>query len=111
MSIAATNQSESGTRCSGRAQQAQKLRDGVRFADTSVRAGNEEAHATCRAKPGCSASIVFNIERKIFAPSALPSRASHARSGCGINPNTLRSRLQTPAMFSIDPFGFAFGTI
>src|SRR5438874_5774669 len=69
------------------------------------------AHATCLTRSGRFverlARIVSIIDRKIFAPSALPSRASHARSGCGIKPKTFRSRLQTPAMFSIEPFGFA----
>ena len=38
-------------------------------------------------------------------PSALPSAVSHARSGCGINPTTLRASLQMPAMLLSDPFG------
>src|SRR5438270_860270 len=57
------------------------------------------------------AFIVCIIERKIFAPSALPSFSSQARSGCGIKPKTFRSRFEIPAMFSIEPFGFASGTM
>ena len=38
-------------------------------------------------------------------PSALPSADSHARSGCGIRPTTLRVALQMPAMLWSDPFG------
>src|SRR5215468_2131285 len=73
------------------------------------------SHATCFMRSGAfverRARIVSIIDRKILAPSALPSRASDARSGCGIKPKTFRSRLQIPAMFSIEPFGFASGTI
>jgi len=50
------------------------------------------------------------IDRKITNPSSDPSRASLARSGCGINPITLRSRLQIPAMLASEPFGFAAGS-
>jgi hypothetical protein len=57
-----------------------------------------------------AARIVSIIETKIFAPSVLPSCGSEARSGCGIKPKTFRSRLQIPAMFWIEPFGFASGT-
>src|SRR5882724_8240014 len=73
-----------------------------------------ERQATCLVRSAALterlAQIVFIIERKIFAPSALPSRESEARSGCGIKPKTFRSRLQIPAMFSIEPFGFASET-
>src|SRR5207302_3208003 len=47
------------------------------------------------------------MERKIFAPSAEPSRLSLQRSGCGIIPRTLRPGLQIPAMLSSDPLGLA----
>src|SRR4029453_10576165 len=74
-----------------------------------------ESHATCLMRSAAlverAARIVSIIERKIFAPSALPRWASEARSGCGIKPKTFRSRLQIPAMFWIEPFGFASGTI
>ena len=40
-------------------------------------------------------------------PSALPSAGSHARSGCGIRPTTLRRSLQMPAMLCSEPFGLA----
>src|SRR5260370_27278870 len=46
------------------------------------------------------------IDLKTPKPSALPSSASEQRSGCGIMPRTLRSRLQMPAMLRADPFGF-----
>src|SRR5450759_1035188 len=46
-------------------------------------------------------------ERKITSPSADPSAASTARSGCGISPTTLRSRLHMPAIFASEPFGLA----
>ena len=38
-------------------------------------------------------------------PSDDPSNGSHARSGCGIIPSTLRRSLTMPAMSCIDPFG------
>ena len=46
-------------------------------------------------------------DSKITRPSALPSSGSHARSGCGIMPTTLRASLQMPAIAFTDPFGFA----
>src|ERR1700677_1078138 len=49
------------------------------------------------------------IELRITRPSTDPSPASMARSGCGIMPSTLRSRLQIPAIPAIDPFGLASG--
>ena len=42
---------------------------------------------------------------KITKPSAEPSADSTARSGCGIRPATLRSRLQMPAMLWSEPLG------
>ena len=36
-----------------------------------------------------------------------PTCYLEARSGCGIRPTTLCSRLHTPAMFASEPFGFA----
>src|SRR5260370_1308053 len=44
-------------------------------------------------------------DRKITRPSAEPSANSTARSGCGIRPATLRSRLQMPAMLWSEPLG------
>src|SRR5437773_12105137 len=74
-----------------------------------------ESHATCLMRSDGLvervARIVSIIERKIFAPSVLPRCAAQARSGWGIKPKTFRSRLQIPAMFWIEPFGFASGTI
>src|SRR4029079_5825365 len=47
------------------------------------------------------------IDLTTASPSALPRRASEHRSGWGIMPRTLRSRLQMPAMLRAEPFGFA----
>src|SRR5204862_7544067 len=44
-------------------------------------------------------------------PSALPRTGSHARSGCGISPTTLRPGLQMPAMLLTLPFGFRASVI
>ncbi len=44
---------------------------------------------------------------RILRPSAEPSAASEARSGCGIRPTTLRAALQTPAMARALPFTLA----
>src|SRR6266513_1932684 len=108
-------------------------RYGVRFCDSAVKISTPEhclprlretgqvlsdfllggkSHATClmRSTVEGVARIVSIIERKIFAPSALPRCASEARSGCGIKPKTFRARLQIPAMLWIEPFGFASGT-
>jgi hypothetical protein len=38
-------------------------------------------------------------------------RDSEALSGCGINPKQFLSKLHTPAILSIDPFGFEVGRI
>src|SRR5215475_3579985 len=112
--VSATDRFHPGTGRARCLQQVQKPRGGVRLAHTRVRPGDEETHATCFTGSDFSvarfALIVSTIDRKIFAPSMLPSRASDARSGCGMSPNTFRSRLQIPAMFSIEPFGFASGT-
>src|SRR5262249_12829548 len=45
------------------------------------------------------------IDLKTTRPSAESSAPSIARSGCGIRPPTLRSRLQIPAMLCIEPLG------
>src|SRR5258707_5383214 len=54
---------------------------------------------------------IFEIEavseRKISRPSLEPSISSQARSGWGIMPRTLRSRLQMPAIFEREPLGLA----
>ena len=56
-----------------------------RLAYTRIRPGDKEAHATCftRSDPPVArfALMVCTMDRKIFAPSMLPSRASDARSG------------------------------
>ena len=47
-------------------------------------------------------------ERATTRPVGAAERPrSHARSGCGIRPTTLRAALQMPAMLSIEPFGLA----
>src|SRR5262249_21677884 len=51
--------------------------------------------------------IDCTADSRITSPSVLPSGDSHARSGCGISPTTLRASLQRPAMPLIDPFGLA----
>src|SRR5213079_1405857 len=107
----ATNRLHSGAACAGRTQQTQELGRGGCLAHPGVCPGNEKAHATCFARSDVVrfALIACTIDRKIFVPSMLPSRASEARSGWGIRPKTFRSRLQIPAMFSIEPFGLASG--
>ena len=52
--------------------------------------------------PGAAALITDSNSTR---PSSLPSAASHARSGCGIRPTTLRASLQMPAMLLTEPFG------
>src|SRR4029077_537554 len=58
-------------------------------------------HAVAFAAPTSASTI----ERKITRPSEEPIGFSMARSGCGIRPATLRSRLQMPAMLAIEPLG------
>ena len=58
------------------------------------------------AAPACSLTHAI-ADSRMPRPSVLPSSASHARSGCGIMPTTLRVSLQTPAIAFTDPFGFA----
>src|SRR5262249_22522616 len=60
--------------------------------------------AAGRLKP---APTLAEIERKTPSPSAQPSNPSEQRSGCGIMPMTLRSRLQMPAIDRAEPFGLA----
>src|SRR5262249_18790453 len=45
------------------------------------------------------------MDLKMTRPSEESSADSMARSGCGIRPATLRSRLQMPAMLCIEPLG------
>ena len=45
--------------------------------------------------------------RRIPRPSIPPISGSQQRSGCGIMPSTLPSRLRMPAMFRLEPFGLA----
>src|ERR1700679_2594022 len=54
-----------------------------------------------------SAGTADNIDSKMPRPSVDPMSGSQARSGCGIMPITLRSRLSTPAMLRIEPFGLS----
>src|SRR3989338_5491505 len=61
-------------------------------------------HAPATSAPALSDCTT---DSKMSNPSALPSGDSHARSGCGISPTTLRVSLQMPAIADTDPFGFA----
>ena len=47
--------------------------------------------------------------RRIPRPSIPPISGSQQRSGCGIIPRTLPSRLRIPAMFRLEPLGLASG--
>lgn len=47
------------------------------------------------------------MESKMILPSEEPRIDSEARSGWGMRPTMLRSRLQIPAMLSRDPLGLA----
>src|SRR6266480_2909407 len=58
-------------------------------------------HAVALAAP----TSVSTMERKITRPSEEPRADSTARSGWGMRPTTLRSRLQTPAILSTAPLG------
>src|SRR5262245_15708580 len=49
----------------------------------------------------------FTTDSSTASPSALPSCSSHARSGCGISPTTLRRSLHNPARLFAEPFGLA----
>src|SRR5262249_34762761 len=51
-------------------------------------------------------AIAPTIDSKIMRPSTPPSSGSHARSGCGIIPTTLRRSLQMAAIAFTDPLGF-----
>src|SRR6516225_2355322 len=70
-----------------------------------------ESHATCLIGSAALivrvARIVSIIERKIFAPSVLPTCASEARSGCGIKQKTFISRLKISPRFVIEHCMFA----
>src|SRR5258708_25607540 len=59
------------------------------------------AHAVAFAAP----TRASTMERKITRPSSEFRADSTARSGCGIRPATLRSRLQMPAMLFMEPLG------
>src|SRR5579859_6062398 len=47
------------------------------------------------------------MDLKTTSPSVEPISSSAARSGCGIMPITLRSRLRIPAMSRADPLGLS----
>src|SRR5688572_12108150 len=51
----------------------------------------------------------LRTDSNMTRPSALPTASSHARSGCGIRPTTLRFSLHNPAMLFTEPLGFASG--
>jgi len=48
----------------------------------------------------------LTMDSRMTRPSVPPSADSHARSGCGIIPTTLRRSLQIPAIACSEPFGF-----
>src|SRR5205814_6391025 len=56
-------------------------------------------------RAGCLENAV-DTDSKITRPSMPPSSGSHARSGWGIMPTTLRDSLHTEAIALIDPLGF-----
>ncbi|HEY0592810.1 MAG TPA: hypothetical protein VGF40_13650, partial [Thermoanaerobaculia bacterium] len=51
------------------------------------------------------------IDWNTLRPVAPPTSVSQARSGWGIMPRTLRPRLTMPAMFAVEPLGFAAAVI
>ncbi len=55
-----------------------------------------------RHRVASAATALWNI----LIPWSLPRSVSEQRSGCGIRPTTLPSRLQMPAMLRTAPFGF-----
>ena len=55
----------------------------------------------------CRPDATATTDSKMHEAVGAAERGSHARSGCGIRPTTLRASLQRPAMLSTDPFGFA----
>src|ERR1700677_2355618 len=63
-----------------------------------VRGDGHAAHTAA----GCEAAT---RERKMTRPSLEPINGSAARSGCGINPSTLRPALRTAAMSRCEPLG------
>src|SRR6267143_6075034 len=63
--------------------------------------GGATAHAVALAAPTSASTM----ERKMTKPSLEPRADSTARSGCGIRPATLRSRLQMPAILRTAPLG------
>jgi hypothetical protein len=66
-------------------QQTQKPRGNMSLSYARIRPRDEETHATRATRSGALverlARIASIMDRKIFAPSALPSRTSEARSG------------------------------
>ena len=56
---------------------------------------------------GTAVGIDASIDSKTPIPSVEPINGSQARSGCGIMPITLRSRLRIPAIERAEPFGFS----
>ena len=67
-----------------------------------------EPAATSVGPPAAARSPAASTsERRIGSPSAEPSSASAARSGCGMSPATFPAAFITPAMARSEPFGFA----
>ena len=55
--------------------------------------------------------VAFKILSNKYLPSVFANNSSAARSGWGIMPNTFLVALQTPAILSIAPLGFASDVI
>src|SRR5262249_44002822 len=56
---------------------------------------------------GTAGACAISSEWNTIRPSLGPIRGSVARSGCGIIPITLRSRLSTPAMLRREPLALS----
>ena len=75
--------------------------------DTMSRAPRAGADERGRGQRAASAATA---DSNILMPASLPRSFSEQRSGCGMRPTTLPSRLQMPAMASVAPFGLAEST-
>ena len=69
------------------------------------------SHAVPRSATAPWLESALTTDSNRTRPSALPSAGSHARSGCGIRPTTLRCSLQMPAMLFSAPLGLAASVI
>src|SRR3954452_2153705 len=75
----------------------------LRFGELMLR---NQGRSDCQRAHNLPARLAA-IERRMTSPSLDPISGSVARSGCGIRPITLRSRLSTPAMSSSEPLGLS----